>query len=113
MFFAHVTTGPTGLQETIRACQSIYEEDEFVVVRPDWREKGEINEAFERDWQFLNQPGISEYRYPFITKDSDRPAGVNDTSILVMKDKIMLVGRSIFPQSKRKFIPETAQEFSY
>jgi len=84
-----------------------------VVVRPEWRENAVVNEAFERDWAFLNEPGISEYRYPYIAMDSDRPAGVNETSILVMKDKIRVVGRGLFPQGKRKFIPDTVQEISY
>jgi hypothetical protein len=72
---------------------------QIYLVRPQWSKQGKLVQNYEELWERLELefPEVSVGKYSYIAHESDRPNKISDSSILVTRNKIMIVGRKCYP----------------
>lgn len=102
IFYAHVAT-PNNVLAARDMLEYLREnwqgKKQIYLVRPQWSKKGEMVEDYEQLWKQLEAefPEVSVGNYSYIAHESDRPNKISDSSILVTRNKIMIVGRKLYP----------------
>ena len=120
IFFSHITTRFEGIKGLLEKFKTELEDDtEIHLVRPEWKENGKLVENYEKWWEKLmnKYPKLKVHKYAYIAAGSDRPKKINDSSILINQNKIMIIGRNRYPSNKKPTIidewPEDNSEFDY
>jgi len=107
--FSHITTGAIGVTEFLNAVkkQNIPIKGKINLVRPEWKaaDSGEVQSDYENQWQkFDTNEDISVQKYPYIAVGSARPAGVDETTILVLNGKVKVLGVTCEYRKARRFV---------
>lgn len=111
--FAHVTTGVWGVNEFVAKAKKTFPTGKIILVRPEWRTAaGELKAEYENGWASID-PTVSQVKYPYIAVGSSRPAGADESSVIMTRKKISTIGATIFPAGRRKFLPETRKDFDW